>query len=268
MPIYHNTTSRRYAVRCTESWGTCPFSADRAPLISSMIPSSGSDGAMVVLDWTTNKSYEFWQYNWRGGSPTTSWGGVVKDFVNGEGLASPSQNAVGSAISRLAGVVLMHEIQRGVINHALVFSSKFSAGPRPGQRDPAFRYPAKKSDGKYTGANGIEEGTRVQLDPAVNCDTLAEAGRGEKAVCRAMQKYGAYDIDVGGAPMALIFRNTSCGRAGSLSGSWHGVGPLCLYAHPLEQAARVESMEQFPVIRFLLSHLAPAEPARVQNKKS
>jgi hypothetical protein len=54
-----------------------------------------------------------------------------------------------------------------------------------------------KTDGWSTAANCIPEGARVQLDPSVNCQALPGITSWEKMVCRALQKYGWYNIDNG-----------------------------------------------------------------------
>ncbi len=61
-----------------------------------------------------------------------------------------------------------------------------------------------KTDGKHLGAGGIPEGIRLQLDPSLNPDAFG-LNKAERAIFVALQKYGAYAMDCGGATAAFSF---------------------------------------------------------------
>ncbi|HEX2698786.1 MAG TPA: hypothetical protein VHM89_01100 [Acidimicrobiales bacterium] len=197
VPIFDaDSSTPRFDVQCTKPWGTCQLSRQSVPIPSNAVPSPGSDGAMVVVDWQARTAYEFWQaVRLPAGGWTTSWGGVVS--VDGSGTPG---SAVGAGVSRLAGVVRTAEIAQGRIDHALVFSTNNACRT-------TFRFPASKTDASSTRADCIPEGARIQLDPSIDVATLPGITAGERAVARALQVYGAYAIDVGGAAMAFIFEN-------------------------------------------------------------
>jgi hypothetical protein len=195
VPVFDASASTpRATVTCWEDWGTCALERTSVPIPTRARPSSGSDGAMVVIDWSARKVYEF--YRARRVSPTqwtTAWGGVVAF----DGAGTPGQ-AVGSGISRLAGVVRGFEMLDHAIPHALVFSTDNACRSGP-------RYPASKSDGHSTRDDCIPEGARIQLDPAIDVNRIPGITRAERTIARALQRYGAYAIDNGGAKMAFIF---------------------------------------------------------------
>ena len=197
VPIYEAAAGTpRLAVRTAYSpaWGADPFAGHTIPLTASYTPASGSDGAMAVIDRAANKVYGFWQYSWTGGRPSTSWGGVAT--LDGPGNGDGS---TGAGVSRAAGVVRAAEIAAGVVEHALVFSTDM------GNCAGRFRYPATKTDGRSTASMCLPEGARVQLDPSVDLDAIPGITRGEKIIGRALQEYGAVNIDNGGARMAFSF---------------------------------------------------------------
>jgi hypothetical protein len=210
-PVYNAFAStRRIRVNCTrDDWGTCDLERMRVPVPRGARPSPGYDGNMVVIDWSTGRSYEFWQYRPR--RRTASWGAVLPLTGPGTGNGSwdPGRyGAVGSGISRLAGVVRVHEVRRGRIPHALVGPTGFSCRS-------AMRYPAVKTDGWSTDAGCIPEGARIQLDPRVNCVGLPRIRDWEIPVCRALKIYGWYNIDNGnvGVPgFGIQFENPAGGR--------------------------------------------------------
>lgn len=180
-PIYDaDAGTPRYDLVCTQPWGPCPLGS-QVPLPAGATASPGYDANMLVVDWSSRRVYEFWQY--RNDRRTVSWGAV--NSIDGDGRTG----AVGAGVSRLAGLIRPHEIRAGVIDHALV-------GPT-GNSCTTHRYPATKSDGWSTAAGCIPEGARVQLDPAVDCQALP-APAWEKIVCRALQTHGWYNIDNGG----------------------------------------------------------------------
>jgi hypothetical protein len=98
-------------------------------------------------------------------------------------------------------VVRTDEMRSGHIDHALVFSTNNAC--------PAFRFPASKSDGSSGRADCIPEGTRVQLDPSFDVAGAPGLTPGERTVATALQQYGAYAIDNGGANMAFVFESPS-----------------------------------------------------------
>jgi len=210
-PVYNaNARTRRYRVDCTyDEWGTCDLERMTVPIPRGARSSPGYDKNMVVIDWHAGRSYEFWQY--RNDRSTASWGAVMP--LNGSGTGDASSDpgrygAVGAGISRLAGVVRVHEIRAGRIPHALVGPTGFSCRS-------SRRFPAVKTDGWSTADGCIPEGARVQLHPGVDCARLPGIPSWEVTVCRALQRYGWYNIDngnVGEQGFGIQFENPQGGR--------------------------------------------------------
>lgn len=199
VPVWDaDASTPKYTIDCTESWGTCGLERQPVPIPAGAEPSPGSDGAMVVIDWSTRTAYEFWRAERV--SPTqwsAAWGGTVS--IDGTGTPGA---AVGAGISRLAGVVRTFEVAAQSIPHALVFSTNNAC-------TSIYRYPASKTDGNKSRSDCLPEGARLQLDPALNVDALPGLTSAERMVAKALQVYGAYVIDNGGAPMAFIFETPS-----------------------------------------------------------
>ncbi len=194
IPIYQATPDTpRYSVNCiVTDWGACPFDGYQVPVPPGARPQSGSDGAMVVIDEPAGEVYEFWQATRQGDMWAASWGAVNDFYGSGWGGAS-----TGSGASRLAGIVQVAEIAQGHIPHALaVQTDTICAGE--------FRAPALKTDGQSSRSDCVPEGARIRLDPAVDVASL-DVTSGARTVARALQTYGAYVIDGGGAPLSLSF---------------------------------------------------------------
>ncbi|CAN5610830.1 hypothetical protein BH23ACT7_BH23ACT7_28090 [soil metagenome] len=198
IPVFNagrDTPRRR--VRCTAGWGTCDLERGPVPVPAEARPHPGSDGAMVVVDHSTGRTYEFWRARRDGASWTARWGGVaaLPDYraPSGEGTLP-----TGAGVSRLAGVVRLSEVRNGRIPHALVLSTDNACRG-------AHRHPAVKSDGRSSRADCVPEGARIQLDPRVDLGAIRGMSRGERMVARALQTYGAYVIDNGAARMAFSF---------------------------------------------------------------
>ncbi|WP_280833387.1 hypothetical protein [Mycolicibacterium frederiksbergense] len=194
VPIYTATASSpRYTVTCRiTTWGPCPFAGMQIPIPAGARPSLGSDGAMVVVDETTQRSYEFWQAKLSSGKWSASWGAI--NDLSGTGWGG---NSTGSGASRLGGVIQLSEIAAGDIPHALAIQIDNTC-------TQVFRAPAVKTDGTSARTDCIPEGARVRLDPTVNLDSLNLAPA-VRVVGRALQRYGAYVVDTGGAPLSLSF---------------------------------------------------------------
>ena len=193
IPVYTvSSDSPRYSIACNAiDWGPCPFFGLSVPIPVEAAPSPGSDGAMVTVDELNGVIYEFWQARKDGDQWSAQWGAV--NSLRGPGWGG---SATGSGASRLAGVVRVAEIAGGVIPHALALQTNNVC--------TNFRPPALKSDGTSARGDCIPEGVRLQLDPSLD---LGELGltRGELAVATAMQRYGGFIVDVGGAPLSVSF---------------------------------------------------------------
>lgn len=195
VPVWDAIASTpRYSVTCEMDWGTCGLERQRVPIPARAFPSRGTDGAMVVIDWPNGVVYEFWKA--RKTSSTTwsaGWGGVVRF----DGKGTPGA-ATGAGVSRLAGVVRTFEMARGRVDHALVFSTNNAC-------KVTYRYPASKTDGRSSRTDCIPLGARIQLDPSIDVNSIPGMSAAEKIIAKALQRYGAYAIDNGGAPMAFVF---------------------------------------------------------------
>jgi hypothetical protein len=209
IPIYaaHENTPR-YSVQCTmPDAGSCPFSGHQVPIPDGAVPNAGSDGAMVVVDNSSGLSFEFWQAVHVNNEWTTSFGAINR--LDGQGWSDMGTGyATASGASRLGGVIRIAEITQGYVPHALALQSKYVCAN-------VFRWPATHTDGRYQGSDCIPEGARIRLDPSVDVDTLA-ATPAERAVAHALQTYGGYVVDYGGAPLSVTFELDTTATTGSI----------------------------------------------------
>jgi hypothetical protein len=201
IPIFTdvNASTPRYTVPCTEPWGSCDFAGQQVPIPADAAPDAGSDADMVVIDPSTGRSYEFWQAKkGANGQWTTSWGAITS--ITGASPIDISGNGAttGSGMSILAGTVTLTDLTSGAINHALSFSSSLTCSTHVA--------PATGSDGHGTPPNCLPEGSRVALSSSVNLAAIPGITPLELMVGRALQTYGAYCRDTGGAPMAFGFQ--------------------------------------------------------------
>lgn len=220
-PVFNaDAATPRVSVTSTMNWGTDPFAGLRVPIPTNLQANAGSDGHAAVIDWTTGRIYEFWQLkkvdatHW-----TTSWGQVTPNAFTGVGnerLGGGSSK--GSGTSGLGGLVRTREMRAGVIDHALEFASN-AVTPK------AFRWPATKTDGTNMAgvplSSTIPEGARLRLDPTIDLARIPGITKGELAVGRALQKYGAYCTDQGGARLSIGFEHPMGDPAGD---PYPGVG--------------------------------------------
>jgi len=220
-PVFNAYASTpKVTVTSTAGWGPDPFAGQAVPMPPGAGPNPGSDGHLAVIDWSTSRVYEFWQLSQVDATHwTTSWGQIVPDVVNGVGnetLTGGSSTA--SNISALGGLARAYEMRQGHIDHALQFASD-AVTPTD------FRWPALKTDGSNMSgqplAATIPEGARIQLDPSIDLAAIPGITAGELIVGRALQRYGAYCTDQGGARMGFGFENPAGDAAGD---PYPGVG--------------------------------------------
>jgi hypothetical protein len=177
-----------------EAW---PASAD-------MWGESTADGHIALIDLADPSAplaIEASRYAWNGSAtyPPTCTTFNIWDLL-GEGVAYPPPNipgrgAVGgrgAGFPVVAGLLRPEEVEEDQIDHALVFTFNRN------RTDTYLSPPAARSDGAAgTGTELPAEGMLLQLDPAFDVTTLSSVYA--QRVARALQEYGMYDGDNGGA---------------------------------------------------------------------
>lgn len=194
-------------------WGDNELAHQPVPIPKDVEVSSGSDGKIVVIDPETDQVFDIWRAQKVGGQWQAEWGGVYP--LGGDGSShrsaygegryhvpwpEPVSRGTGSGISSLAGVIRVEELAQGEIPHALAFSTNRSCGPA---NSGPYRWPATTTDGWVVSEPCIPQGGRIQLDPSLDLDAVSGLTRVERIIGKALQDYGAYAIDIGGARMAF-----------------------------------------------------------------
>ncbi|MDP3998754.1 MAG: hypothetical protein Q8P89_04030 [bacterium] len=158
------------------------------------VPNDFTDGQMIILDIPHTRSYSFYRFD-NHLSPITTvtagWEGIGSD-ADGIHVFSDSGNGWGGRAtgwSYLAGKITRDEIIAGVISHAIAWASA-----RGDMHQTLYDWPAFGTDG-YSVSSPFREGMHLQLNPAVDVNALSMSAGG-KAICRALQTYGAWVADV------------------------------------------------------------------------
>lgn len=107
---------------------------------------------MVIIDMDRGCEYDFWQAK-RGlfGGWQASWANTIS--IESNGIFPKGMSARGSGFVLPAGMIWPQELQKGVIEHALVFSYEHTKEGGPVA-------PAIESDGTSTREDAIPEGAR------------------------------------------------------------------------------------------------------------
>jgi hypothetical protein len=155
-------------------------------------PDPAGDGHLTVRDAIHGRETDFWQAVY---DPTS------RRIVKASGAASfplgfwtecaggcPGGDAANFPLRR--GLVTPEEIQAGIINHPLVFST-----PQIGAGSP--RFPATHNVATTTLSGHLAEGTWLRMDPTVDCSAYGIPSW-QVTICVALQRYGMFLRDNGG----------------------------------------------------------------------
>lgn len=185
---------------------------------------AGTDGELIVIDG--DLAYNFWQFNRTSNTTAKAASYGAENIVTGDGWGSKSPflsagiTAVGS--SELGGLLIQSEVADGSIDHALqlVVDSKLVMS--------GFTGSAIAGDG--SSASGIvKEGQLLAISP--NTPMPAGLSKLGQEVFTAMQKYGAYVVDVAGGVTNIRVQSNAFDDA-TMTALWHDMGNIT----PLLQA--------------------------------
>lgn len=204
-----NTSAKTYTIACTEY---CTGDTINFPIPAGAQPTTGSDHHLVVINGT--QELDMWLSSYDASTDSWSAGVRVINDITGWGaycaLGQHCNGAEASGFALLGGDVRPEEIKQGHIDHALSMITPYT-------RAGYIACPATHTDGAYNDPAAIPEGTRVQLDPSFNVDAQSWPDW-EKTIAKALQVYGAYVVDTGGA---LAVRGVTDQNLGS--DSWASV---------------------------------------------
>ncbi|MHA2425346.1 MAG: hypothetical protein ACXAEF_11190, partial [Candidatus Thorarchaeota archaeon] len=190
VPVFFaNSSTPRHDVDITDQWAIWDIMED-VPIPNNAVPDPEEDGHMCIIDNDTRLEYDFWQAQKTPSGWTASWANIIS--LDSEGIYTDNWGARGSGFALSAGLIFPGEVARGQINHALAYSTDWFYVKAGG----AVR-PATTSDGRSTEPLAIPEGTRLQLDPEIDVDSLGLPYAGS-VIAKAMQEYGMFLCDNGG----------------------------------------------------------------------
>lgn len=188
IPVYFaDENTRRRSVKLTARWA--PKSRILGvPIPRGTKPDPAADGHVSIIDLATGCEYDFWEFTKTARGYEAGWGNAT--LTTGSGVFPKGLSARGSGFALPAGMIWPDELERGLIDHALVFSYVLTSrrGAVP---------PATESDGSSRKTGAIPEGARVRLNPRLDLDSLG-LKPWERTVAEALQTYGMYLGDDGG----------------------------------------------------------------------
>jgi hypothetical protein len=171
------------------------------PIPDGATPDPEGDAHLLVVDRERNLEWGLYGAENDGGSWSCSLGATADLAGSGVRLlkvdASPWYLAHGAracGFPLVAGLIRVEEVEAGRIDHALVVAY-------PHIRGGCYTSPASTAQepgGEVLNTRGIPCGGRIQLDPALDLESLGLDGPAT-TIARALQEYGAYVGDYSGA---------------------------------------------------------------------
>jgi hypothetical protein len=169
-------------------------------------PAAGADAHLHVLDPDGQTLHEAFEMSRETGDERTAFKYAAVD-IRGSGIGDDGNEGTraygGSAIG---GLIRTWDLEAGVIRHALALTLTND------QLRSGFVWPATSQDtGGPTYAGNVPMGSLVAIPAAVDLDRL-DLSCGGRMLARALQDYGAYVVDRGGA-FALYAEPTAEGTS-------------------------------------------------------
>ena len=171
-------------------------------------PAAGADAHMTVWQPSTNHLWEFFKASKQADGWHASFGGTMANVAQSPGyfntdswpgLSQTWWGATASSLPVIAGTMLISELKRGVIPHALAMNI-------PWAKPKTWSWPAQRTDGSSTDPNAIPEGARFRLDPSLDIDKLTLPPM-TRMMAKAAQRYGMIVRDQTGHAVSLFAEN-------------------------------------------------------------
>ncbi|MFO1098526.1 MAG: VCBS repeat-containing protein [Xanthobacteraceae bacterium] len=195
---------------------------------------AGTDGELLVIDGDI--VYNFWQFDRTSLTTGTAASFGQENIVTGDGWGSKSPflsagiTAIGA--SQLGGLLVKAETDTGVINHALQLTVDFKLA------QPGFTGDAIAGDGSSS-TGIVQEGDHLAIAPGTPMPSgLSPLGQ---EVFVALQKYGAYVVDVSGGTTNLRAQANAYDDA-TMTALWKDMGKIT----PLLQEVNVAPSTALP----------------------
>jgi hypothetical protein len=175
----------------TSSWRASLQAAFNAvPIPPDAVPSQGLDAEMTIWQPSTDKLWEFFEMRKQPDGWHAAWGGAIQDVSQSPGYYTTGSwpgalsvwGATATSLPVAAGLITLHEIEQGHIDHALAMDLPY---PRAG----VWSWPAQRSDGTGVDPNAIPEGAHLRLDPSLNLASLHLTPL-TLMIAQAAQQYG------------------------------------------------------------------------------
>jgi hypothetical protein len=213
----------------TGSWGASLQQALKAvPIPDAAVPAPGSDAHMTIYQPSTDRLWEFFGARKLADGWHASWGGAIAHVSQSPGyydtdawppLSGPHWGATATSLPVIAGTMMIHELNAGVIPHALALAIPWA---KPG----IYSWPAQRTDGKSTEPNAIPEGARFRLDPKLDISTLNLPPM-TRMMAVAAQRYGIIVRDQTGHAISFFAEDPTqygsdpyTGTNGLFGGPW------------------------------------------------
>ncbi len=185
--LYSKPSDPLVTVQTPSSWGW-PAQTLKIHLPTGVSGAKGTDGELIVIDG--DMVHNFFQFKRTSDTTATAQAYGGSNAVTGIGWADPvtkrGGGVVGAGSSQLAGLLVEAEVKAGEINHAL------QMGVAQPLQAPGFAGDATSGDG-HSPTGIVQVGQRLAIPPSTPMPSgLTPLGQ---KVFRALQKYGAFDID-------------------------------------------------------------------------
>jgi hypothetical protein len=254
-PLYQvRLGQRRVRVRLDNGGQSFRKSLQRAfasvPIPAGATPAPLPDGHMTVWQPATDKLWEFFGARREADGWHARWGGAIRRVSKSRGYytraawrgAKSAWGATASSLPVIGGAMLLAELKRGRIDHALAMNVPFA-------RAGVFAWPAQRTDGEGP-ATALPEGARLRLDPTLDVGELG-LPKLTRMMARAAQRYGIVVRDQTGHGISFFGENPSQFRGTPYRRYFRGRTPQ-------------EILAEFPWDRLqvLEMHLCTAAPCK------
>lgn len=186
-----------------------------------IVVSGGTDGHLCIIDLVSGIEYDFWKFRFNNNRWEAADAGIMPNVLTSDGTMEKYSDGSWNSATATHLPLLGGTIRINPSDYSLSVNQCVAIAINRPKAHPSLVWPAKTTDGWYTGANAIPEGMRFRFPSSITIDPNWTPIT--KMLVTAIRDYGMVVMDKTGAGVSFYCEDpTQYGKDASILTQYYG----------------------------------------------